>query len=225
MLRLSKGLDQGCPLSCIVFQFYNSDLVDIRRTDEGKDTVMFMDDTLLLEQGKSLAETSNKVKEMMTRNGSGLDWSYTHRCKFEIDKFRVMGLTRRRESDPSRELKTRPLQRRPIFLRGVNVPAIASHKFLGVMLGQELRWKEHCQYAMQKGVKWVTQYCRLTKAMKGVSTKYIRWFFMSVAIPRMMYTAELFLIPGSGVSKGSKGFISRLAKIQRQATLHITGVM
>ena len=73
----------------------------------------------------------------MTRNGSGLDWSYMNQCEFAIDKFGVMGLTRR-ESDPSRELKTRPLQRRPIFLQGVKVPAVASHKFLGVMLDQEL---------------------------------------------------------------------------------------
>jgi len=75
---------------------------------------------------------------MITRNGSGLDWSHTHQCKFTINKFRVMGLTRRRELDPSRGSKTRPLQRRPLFLRGVKVPAIANHKFLGVMLDQEL---------------------------------------------------------------------------------------
>jgi len=48
LFLLSKGLDQGCPLSGIVFQFYNSDLMDIRRTDEGRDAIMFMDNLLLL---------------------------------------------------------------------------------------------------------------------------------------------------------------------------------
>ena len=90
---------------------------------------------------------------MMTRNGSGMDWSHTHQCEFTIDKFGVMGLTIRRDSDMSRSSKTRPLQRKCLFLWGVKVPAIAMHKFLGVMLDQELCWKEHCQYALQKGMK------------------------------------------------------------------------
>ena len=48
-LLLSKGLNQGCPLSGIAFQFYNSDLMEIIRPDGSKDAVMLMDDTLLLE--------------------------------------------------------------------------------------------------------------------------------------------------------------------------------
>jgi len=78
---------------------------------------------------------------------------------------------------------------------------------------------------LQKGMKWVTQYCRLTKVSKGVSAKYMRWFFISVAIPRVIYVADLFLVPGLGISKGTKGSISRLAKIQRQAMLHNTGTL
>ena len=36
---------------------------------------------------------------MMTRNGSKLDWSHMHQCKFVLDKFGIMGLIRRREPD------------------------------------------------------------------------------------------------------------------------------
>jgi len=38
-LPLSKGLDQGCPLSGIAFQFYNSDLMDIKETGNGEDAI------------------------------------------------------------------------------------------------------------------------------------------------------------------------------------------
>ena len=93
------------------------------------------------------------------------------------------------------------------------MPVVATHKFLGVILDQELQWKEHIQYALQKGTKWVTQYWMLTKLMKGVSAKHMRWFYISVAIPKMLYTADLFLIPGSEVGKGTKGFISKLVRI------------
>src|SRR5882724_12503250 len=69
------------------------------------------------------------------------------------------------------------------------------------------------------------QYQRLAKMSKGVSAKFMRWFFIAVAIPKMMYAADLFLVPGLRVSKGTKGFIGKLAKVQRQALLHITGAM
>src|SRR5882724_7990595 len=124
-----------------------------------------------------------------------------------------------------RRSKTMPERRRPIFLWGVKVPAVATHKFLGVILDQELWWKEHVQYTLQKGTKWVALYRRLAKPMKGVSAKHMRWFYISVAIPKMLYAADLFLIPGSEVGKGTKGFISKLAKIQRQVMLHITGAL
>ena len=175
-LPLSKGLDQGCPLSGIAFQFYNSDLVDIRDPTSSEDAIAFMDNTLLLAQGKSLDETNYQVKHMMTREGRGLDWSHMHQCKFALKSFRIMGLKRRREPDPSRRLKTIPVHR-PIFLQGVKFLVVGMYKFLGVMLDQELQWKEHCQYVMQKGVKWVMQYQRLTRVMKGASAKYMRWFF------------------------------------------------
>ena len=62
---MTKGIDQGCPLSGIAYQFYNAGLVEIHDTDGGEDAVAFMDDTLLLAQAKMLTESNNKVKQMM----------------------------------------------------------------------------------------------------------------------------------------------------------------
>ena len=44
-----------------------------------------------------------------------------HQCKFTLNKFSIMGLMRRRELDPSGNMKTRPIQRWPIFLQGIKV--------------------------------------------------------------------------------------------------------
>ena len=41
----------------------------------------------------------------------------------------------------------------------------------------------------------------------------------------MLYMADLFLVLESNKSKGTKGYIAKLAKIQRQASLSITGAM
>ena len=101
--------------------------------------------------------------------GIRLEWSHTHQCEFTIDKFGVMGFCRRREPNPAKKPLTMPAHRYPIYLQGIKVPAISIHKFLGVLLDQELWWKDH----LKKGTKWVTQYHRLAKPLKGISAKYM----------------------------------------------------
>src|SRR5882724_10498111 len=53
----------------------------------------------------------------------------------------------------------------------------------------------------------------------------MRKFFISVAVPKMLYLTDLFLMPGSQKTKETKGTINKLAKIQRQTALHITRAM
>ena len=50
---------------------------------------------------------------------------------------------------------------------------VEAHKFLGVLIDQELCWKEHINYMLHKGTKWVMQYGRLAKLTKGISAKYM----------------------------------------------------
>ena len=61
--------------------------------------------------------------------------------------------------------------------------------------------------------------------MKGVSAKYMRQFYTSVAIPQMLYGVDVFILPPSSGSRGKMGFITKLARIQRQAAIHITGAL
>jgi len=145
---------------------------------------MFMDDMLLLAWAKTLAESNTKVKCMMVRQDGGLDWEMAHQSDFALDKFGIMGLTRRRELNLSGNSKTRPIQRHPIFLHGMKVLAISTHKFLGVIIDKELQWREHVDYAICKGTNWVTQYCRLAKPSKGTSAKFMRPFYISIAVPK-----------------------------------------
>ena len=43
-----------------------------------------------------------------------------------------------------------------------------------------------------------------------MSAKYMRRFYMAVAVPRMLYVADVFLVPSSRQSKGTKGYIRKL---------------
>src|SRR5882724_2494596 len=64
----------GVPLSGIIFQFYNTDLVDVHNAKRGEDVVAFIDDMLMLARGKTLEEASSKLKDMRDRLGGGLEW-------------------------------------------------------------------------------------------------------------------------------------------------------
>ena len=97
-----------------------------------------MDDAMLLACTKTLMEANDKLKNIMVRPSCRLKWSHTHHCSFTMDKFGVMGLTRKREPNPGRRPHTRPASRAPIVLQRVEIPVVAVHKFLGVIMDQEL---------------------------------------------------------------------------------------
>jgi len=68
-----------------------------------------------------------------------------------------------------------------VCLSSIKVLAVA---FLGIIiiLDQELRWKDWVNHVLTKGMKWITQYKRLVKVSGGVSAKYIKRFYLMVAI-------------------------------------------
>jgi len=80
-------------------------------------------------------------------------------------------------------------------------------------------------YMLKKGMKWLNQYCWLAKVTNGVSARFMQRYYLSVAVPMMMYAADIFLIPAGCHCKGTKGFINKLARVQRQAALAITGAL
>ena len=53
----------------------------------------------------------------------------------------------------------------------------------------------------------------------------MRKYYLTVAVPRMLYAADVFLVPEMLWSKGTKGVITKLNWARRQAVLLITGVL
>ena len=60
-------------------------------------------------------------------------------------------MTRKREVNPGSRPPTRPDFRQPIYLQAMEILVVEVHKFLGVLLDQELHWKQHVNYMQQKG--------------------------------------------------------------------------
>ena len=65
----------------------------------GESAVTFVDDMLMLACARILTEANAKIIDMMECPGGRLDCSCTHHCNFTIDKFGMMGLTRKWELD------------------------------------------------------------------------------------------------------------------------------
>ena len=222
---LKIGLDQGRPESGPIFAFYNAALADIVEDKKNEEVVIFADDTTLLARAKTLEDATGKLEEMMNKPTGANKWATTHNCTFATDKFALIGFSRKRERDPNNPRKTIPRTRPAIHINGAEIKPTAYHKFLGIMLDEELRFKVHADYALKKGATWLSQYRRLAKPTRGVALKYMRRYYLTVALPKMLYAADIFLAKGTAGAKGARGMIGKLARVQREAAILITGAM
>lgn len=73
-------------------------------------------------------------------------WAEKHNCKFAPEKFAFMGFSRRREADGGNRGKTRPRTRPNIEINGLAIEPVNHHKFLGMMIDEELRFTAHGNY-------------------------------------------------------------------------------
>ena len=167
---------------------------------------------------------------MMERPKGGTHWSATHNSHFEPDKLQLVDFTRKREPPMQPGQRTVPLLRPPLKLGTQTIKPVQSYKYLGVILDQELRFKEHTNYTLAKGTTWVNQFWRLSRPTVGMPPRFARQLYKAIAVPRMLYAADIFLTPitrnpGQGRVTRSVGHIAKLARVQRTVALHITGAM
>jgi ribonuclease HI len=72
----------------------------------------------------------------------------------------------------------------------------------------------------------VAQIQRIARVTRGVPSHLIRRLYLAVAIPRILYAADVSLVSGHRRrGAGSRAVVSKLASIQRKAALAITGAM
>ena len=98
------------------------------------------------------------------------------------------------------------------------------------MVDQELHWKEHASYALAKGTAYVALLRRISSAAHGVPPRLMRQLYRSIAVPKMLYAASVWLKPAfnagsQSLTRGSQGTVKRLSQIQRSAAITITGAM
>jgi len=81
---------------------------------------------------------------------------------------------------------------------------------------------------VEKGAKWTAQIRRLMQPTWGITPKYAKRLYISVALPRVLYGADVWCTPTSREHPGPKAVGSakvtkQIASIQRAGALAITG--
>lgn len=224
-----NGIGQGDPISMIIYLFYNADLLDIAR-GASEMAVGYVDDGALLVAGVTFEENNRKLRKMMNKRGGAYQWAHEHHSMFEITKFELLHLTRKRVEDPKRHGKTMRAPRPSLKLQNTVVKPSSHCRFLGVLLDDELRWKEQLKNAVAKGMKYTMLFRRLTRPSTGLKHDFMERLYTAVAIPKMLYGADVWYTPvhkptGYRNDQGSVGATRQLARVQRIAVLAITGAL
>jgi ribonuclease HI len=225
-ININNGTTQGCPLSMILYAFYNAPLI-LTASETNETALGFVDDSMFLAIAKTLPEAHHILKNMMERSEGGFDWSKTHNSPFEPNKLALMNFPRVYSDPlpPDLILSKTPANETRIQ---ITVKTANKYKYLGIILEPNLRWSLHHQKVLARAIWWTNQVARLSKISGGLPPKRIRQLYTTVAIPIFTYAADVWFTdihPSSSglIRLGSVALVKKLSAVQRQATRLITG--
>ena len=107
----------------------------------------YMDDMALVAMADTFRKAHRMLGKMMAKSQGGYAWSKAHNSRFKMSKSVLVDFSRAKH-----------VEQPSMMLQGAVISPKASHKFLGVMLDQELRWHQKADYALGKALKWIMGY-------------------------------------------------------------------
>ena len=225
-IAINNGNNQGCPLSMIYYAFYNAGLLEISPPGmQNENQFGYVDDVSLLAIGDNFVETHEGLSDMMTRPGGAFDWSESHGSRFELSKLAVMNFSPK-PHPPMPLTITHPQTN-----RSTTVQSVQAYKFLGVLLDPKLKWTAQTERAARTAEAWVNLVRRLARTSTGISAKGMRQLYLTIAVPRMTYAAEVWYTlphktkPTSKKRTGAVKFTQKLLSMQRRAAITMLGAM
>lgn len=179
---VESSLEQGCPLSVILYQFYNSDLLDSAKKQNGETATGNIDDVAIVAVAETFERTHEILKSFMTRLEGAFQWSAKHNSTFSVEKFGLINC--------SHAIKGPPLQ---LGIGQSIIKPSKTHKFLGVLLDNKLKWHAQIEKAKGKGVQWLTHFRHMANVKHGISLQISQRLYFMIAIPSMLYAVDVFI--------------------------------
>jgi hypothetical protein len=121
------------------------------------------------------------LADILERPGGGYECSRVHNSRFETNKFALIDFSMNRQ----RACPT-------MHIQGAEIRPTPTHRFLGVILDQELRWKAQVDNALARGTSYILQLRRLSATTKGLLLRLMRQLYQAVAVPKMLYAVDLW---------------------------------
>jgi ribonuclease HI/exonuclease III len=215
-IHIDNGIGQGDPLSMVLYQFYNADLLDIPK-DDSENAIAYVDDSLMLATAKTFKNAHRKLSDMMSRVNGVADWSAAHNSPLEYSKLALIDFAHRSVS------RKRPA----LVLPQITVKPVESTKYLGVIFSQHLQWNAQIASVAAKGSSWTAQIRRLARPSWGLTPSSAKRLFIGVAIPRILYAFDVWglsqTVNRNRAAVGSAKAIRVLTNVQRAGAIAITG--
>ena len=104
-IALDNGIRQGDPLTMILYQFYNANLLDIQM-GVNEAASAYVVDVILVATAKDFEKTHEILEDKMMREGGAVDWSNKHNSKFEFSKLAVIDFCAQEQQEATTKLHT-----------------------------------------------------------------------------------------------------------------------
>jgi ribonuclease HI len=234
-LTIRAGLDQGCPLSGCLYNFYNAALGKIAQQIPNPSRVLipgFADDVALFARGKSFSSTHCTLGGLLRRENGILDWADTHNCHYATKKWALIDFTHKTYMSHAAQRVPLCGQRLRINNDVVITPQ-DNTRYLGVILHYKLSWTQQWNLAIAQGTKWTLAITRMMKSKMGVQMQLARQLYIAVCLPKMLYGAELWATPRrrrrgttrQPLDRAPTGLLGKMASVQRRALISVAGAM
>ena len=177
------------------YRFYNASQIEESIGKKDKLATNYIDDAVCATAAKTIEEVEEKMRTFFQRDGGPAAWGQTHFSTYEFHKFTAMWVSRAQMQIIEPGGRKRHIKQPPTRIKFDDeheVTTISTHKFLGVLLDDELHFQKHAAYAIAKGEQWVSEVKKLLKVMRGMHGTFTRRLFYSVAAPSMLYAVDIW---------------------------------
>ena len=169
--HITCGVPQGLILSPLLFLIYFNDLSNVCKFTM---PIFFADDSNLFKNGKSISDIENELNEELSEI---VRWLKINKLTLNVNKTQCMLFSNKKCSTNLN-----------IKIEGTTIAQVNKAKFVGVMIDDKLKWKDHILYISNKISKEIGV---IIKA-RVLGTNSLLSLYYSLVYPYFTYCGQIW---------------------------------